>query len=460
MRKPYLCVAALLLTLCCWIPSFAGNLTGTWTGELTLSPQYSLRLVFNIQETGTVTMDSPDQGARDISCETVYLSADSLNVASSALRMDYSGKLINGKIKGTFRQAGLTLPLILSPGERKQAFRPQTPVAPFPYSQEEVIIEAPNARLAGTLTVPEGSDAETPVVVMVSGSGQQNRDEELFDHRPFAVMADWLARAGIASLRYDDRGVGDSSGELSKVTTEDFKEDAAAVLDWVRKQERFGKAGVLGHSEGGMIAVMLAADKTTAPDFIISIAGPSIKGSRTIAYQNYVAMTKAGLPKETATDFSNALEKAIEYRLSTKGKVEVSDALLKEIYPQYEDNVTTRGLGKNIQAMLETSNTEEENVWMMYFLGYDPVENLSKANANGCPAMLIYGELDQQVPAGLNADPAATNYPSATVKVYPGLNHLMQHAVTGAVEEYSQIEETISPEVLEDTVSFIKALSK
>lgn len=432
---------------------YADGLVGSWSGQLKVSPRQSLKLVIHIGQDNAVTMDSPDQGAYGIECQTVFLSADSINIKVPSLRVNYVGHLIGDNIEGTFKQGMLKKPLVLEPGVKK-AKRPQTPIAPFPYSTEEVRISAPgdSVVLAGTLTLPDNTTKKTPIVVMVTGSGLQNRDEELFEHKPFAVIADFLARNGIASLRYDDRGFGESTGDATKATTSDFASDAKAVLDWIHAQRLFGKAGIIGHSEGGLIAYMLGAKKQ-GPDFIISIAGPAIKGTKILAYQNKNALLKSGIPLKEAEDFESAIEKVFEFELNnTLDSISISQ-LIPELYPQYNDSPITRNLANLIENNLISSNSI--NPWLKYFLAYNPQNDMKRLKIS---TLIIYGEKDRQVPASLNVAPAKSYSPKAIVKEYPGLNHLMQHAVTGDVEEYKSIEETLSPEVLSDIVSFIKSI--
>lgn len=438
---------ALLFSLITVLGVSAQGVVGDWSGKLNVAPQMSLKLVFHISPESKVTMDSPDQGAYGIEGEVLYLSADSISFKVPSLMMDFTGHLSGGNIDGTFRQMGRTIPLILVPGEKK-ANRPQTPKAPFPYSTESVIVNNGYVKLAGTLTIPENADASTPVVVMVSGSGQHNRDEELFEHKPFAVIADYLARNGIASLRYDDRGVGESTGDILSATTADFAEDAQSMVEYVRNSKRFGKIGMLGHSEGGIIAYMSGA-KPGMLDYIVSIAGPSVKGTKTIAYQNRVALRKSGVAEDVAKDFEKAIEAVFEYKLAHPEAIEVSEELIARLYPQYGDTEETRRLGGMLKSVLSAAFS---NPWMEYFLAYDPAADLK---ALAIPAFIIYGEKDSQVPPSLNAAPAQRLAKNAKVTEYAGLNHIMQHAGTGYVEEYAAIEETISPEVLADIAGFI-----
>ena len=386
----------------------ARDLSGSWNGEIEPMPGARLSIVLNISPGSdgrdNVTLDSPDQGAYGLKTEVDYLSADSINVSIPALRLSYSGTLRRDHrgdcIDGIFRQATLSLPLVLYPGS-KEPNRPQTPRPPFPYTTRDVSFGNPESGniLAGTLTLPASVNDDTPVVLMVSGSGLQDRDETVFAHKPFAVIADHLARVGIASLRYDDRGVGQSTGDGENATTADFASDAASALHYLKDTEKFKKTGILGHSEGGSIAFMLAADRKSAPDFIICMGAPAVSGDSILRAQ--ISLTLQN-------------EEEIEY------------------------------------AMEHIHTTK--NPWMEYFLAYSPKADIM---ASECRTMALYGELDQQVTPQPNFSEMKRLRPDADVRLYPGLNHLMQHCQTGSVIEYRRIEETISPEVLSDIVRFI-----
>ena len=257
------------------LPMSAQNIRGTWGGKLDAG-MMKLALVLHVDNDSTCRLDSPDQGAKDIAGQVAYISADSILVKMPKLVALYGARLVNGELRGTFVQGLTALPLTLKQGLLVR-HRPQTPQPPFPYQTEEVtfVNEQAGATLAGTLTLPQGG-AKT-VLLMVTGSGQQNRDEELFGHKPFAVIADYLACHGIATLRYDDRATGQSKGgEIKNATTKDFTADALKGIEWLRKSGRFAKVGVLGHSEGAMIAFMLGAQSKV--DLIVSLAGPAVKG--------------------------------------------------------------------------------------------------------------------------------------------------------------------------------------
>lgn len=428
----------------------AQNLVGDWSGELAVNSRVALRIVLHIGEDGAVTLDSPDQNAYGIKCKTKFLSADSLNISVLDLGLKYAGQLNDSEIRGTFRQGTAKLPLTLKPGVKKLN-RPQTPTPPFSYITEEVVVGHDDVRLAGTLTVPEGANRKTPVVVLVTGSGLQNRDEEIFEHKPFAVIADYFANRGIATLRYDDRGYGQSTGSVDSATTADYALDAQAVVDYLKGTKRFGKVGLLGHSEGGMIAYMLGAKKG-GPDFIVAVAGPAVKGTRTSAYQNAFIAKQNGINEADADDFGGAIERVFEYKLANGAVADPSDELIAELYPQHDKNEQTRALAQSLRPILADSS---RNAWIEYYFAYDPAADLQKLRV---PSFLIYGQKDMQVPAALNAPVARKLAPKALVKEYSELNHMMQHAQTGAVEEYKTIEETFAPEVLADIAQFIQRI--
>ena len=259
-------VFALLLAFA----SVAYPQTGTWSGSIKVQG-VELPLVFHLTQENP-TMDSPDQGAKGIPIQVDRSSSGSISIKIPSIGASYQGLWLVKQIMGTFTQHGNSFPLTLVPGEPKRS-RPQTPVAPFPYTTEDVSFANGDAVLKGTLVLPKGCSRKTPVLVMVTGSGLQNRDEELFDHKPFAVIADAFARAGIATLRYDDRGFGESSGDIINCTTEDLKNDALAGIRLLRG--RFDRIGVIGHSEGGTIALMLAAEGQA--DFIVSLSGADFR---------------------------------------------------------------------------------------------------------------------------------------------------------------------------------------
>ena len=399
--------------------------TGTWSGKLDVQGT-KISLVFHLDDDNP-TMDSPDEGVTGIPVKMERKGAGGIAVKIPAIGATFEGNWIIKQIVGTFTQMGMSFPLTLTPGENKPK-RPQTPKGPFPYSTEEISFNNGDIVLNGTLTLPEGYTEATPALVMVTGSGQQNRDEELFEHKPFAVIADALARAGIATLRYDDRGFSNFTGKIQDCTTEDFKEDALAAVNVLR--ERFDKVGVIGHSEGGTIALMLAAEQSA--DFIVSLAGMVVSGAETLLQQNKTALESTGISKEDIDTYCKVIREAFDV-IVNGGQM-----------PVIENYDLPEALKQNFLAVLR----EIQMPYMKRFLSLDMRPLL---NSITCPVLALNGTKDVQVDASKNLE--ALNYGLKNNEMnklvtVEGVNHLFQHCKTGAVTEYREIEETISPEVL------------
>lgn len=413
--------------------AFAANAQeGTWNGELNVMGN-KVPLVFNFSTNGC-TIDSPSQGVNGIQAEKTVKDDGTISVKVGMIGATFEGKMTDGEIKGTYVQNGFPLPLTLKPG-KLVVKRPQTPVPPFPYKEESVSFTNAQYTFNGTLTLPENYSKNTPVVLMVTGSGQQNRDEELFSHKPFAVIADALARQGIASLRYDDRGWGDKSVNFADFTTDDFRQDAAAAIPLLRK--RFNKVGILGHSEGGTIAMMLAAEGKA--DFIVSLAGMAISGKETLIMQNRQAMSAIGLPKETVDSYCNSISKALDEIASGKKANEINI-----------DDVPVALKPITIKALQQA-----DTPYIRHFLTVDVGKLLPKIK---CPVLALNGTKDTQVDCDANTtriEKGLTNC-KHSIKKIDGVNHMFQHCNTGIVTEYQQIEETISPEVLQEVAKWIK----
>lgn len=405
---------------------------GAWSGELDIQGT-KLPLVFHFDKDGC-TMDSPSQGAKGIKAEKSFTTEGKLLVSIPMIGASYEGFYTGKMIVGTFMQGMASLPLTLKPGAPKPN-RPQMPKAPFPYTTEEVTFRDGDVELHGTLTLPENYTKQTPAVVMVTGSGQQNRDEELFDHKPFAVIADALARNGIASLRYDDRGYNDSTMPPFHVfTTYHFAHDASAAINVLRS--RFNKVGVLGHSEGGTISMLLAAEGKT--DFIISLAGMAIAGKEQLVMQNRAVLTISGVPAAYVDTYCTALAKAFEQLSEGKAVEAINIPTLPE------------ALQQNFQLALQQAETP----YMRYFLTLDASKQLDKIK---CPVLALNGRKDIQVDCEANLKAIREGVKSShEVVALDDLNHLFQHCQTGAVTEYQMIEETIAPEVLNKITEWIK----
>jgi len=413
----------------------AGAQTGNWSGKLEVQG-LKLTIVFHL-DGEEPTMDSPDQAAQGIPIQVERDGAGSIKISIPSLGANYEGLWLVKQISGTFKQAGLSLPLVLTP--EKKPNRPQTPQGPFPYTTEEVSFANGEAVLKGTLVLPEGCSRKTPVLIFVTGSGQEDRDETIFEHKPFAVIADALGRAGIATLRYDDRGVGGSTGEVASATTVDFKDDALAGIGLLR--ERFDRVGVIGHSEGGTIALMLAAEKQA--DFIVSLAGMVVSGLETLVEQSRVSLVSAGYTGKNVDTFCEAVRQAGYVRVHG-GRMPFPDELdlpdeLKQSY-------------QNVMRQIQTP-------WMIKLLSLDMRPLLSGIT---CPVLALNGTKDIQVDAESNLGALRSGLPANPknrIEALEGLNHLFQHCTTGTIAEYRNIEETFAPEALDLMVRWLKDLN-
>ena len=410
----------------------AGAQTGTWSGKLDVQGT-KISLVFHLDEENP-TMDSPDQGAKGIPIELTRTASGSITIKVPSIGATYEGQWLMKQIVGTFKQWGASLPMTLVPGVEK-LHRPQTPVEPFPYTTEEVSFANGDAVLKGTLVLPDGYGRKTPALIMVTGSGLQNRDEEIYEHKPFAVIADALARAGIATLRYDDRGFGESTGDLVNCTTEDLKADALAGIDLLRK--RFDKVGVIGHSEGGTIALMLAAENKA--DFIVSLSGMVVSGKETLLWQNRVSLATAGIPAETIDSYCKALEAVFDASMAGMPLPSAS---------QFE---LPAALSQNLTAVIQQLSLP----YLKHFVKLDIRPLLGGIS---CPVLALNGTKDMQVDADSNLGALRIGLPDKPcnkLETVEGVNHMFQHCQTGSPNEYRDIEETFAPEVLEKLIQWI-----
>ena len=429
MRIKLFFIAAIL----CLMASVAKAQKGSWSGELNIQG-IKLPLVFNFTDDGC-TIDSPSQGAKGIKAEKSITPEGKLKVTAGMIGASFEGTMEEQTITGTFTQNGMSLPLTLKPGEQKNN-RPQTPVPPFPYITEEVTFSNGDITLNGTLTLPEGWDKNTKAVVMVTGSGQQNRDEEIFDHKPFAVIADALARKGIASLRYDDRGWGNKAIRFTDFTTDDFKQDAAAGIDLLRR--KFKTVGVIGHSEGGTIALMLASEGKT--DFVVSLAGMTISGKQTLLNQNIDALRSIGLQEETVEKYSEVISDIFD-------KVAAGQDI--DEYLKGAENM------ENFKPIIDQAKKLLTSPYMRHFITIDIHNSLPNIK---CPVLALNGKKDTQVAYKQNLEVLENGLSNCSHETiaYDNLNHLFQHCTNGSIVEYHQIEETISQEVLDKIISWIK----
>lgn len=437
--------------ICClaMLVASAQRINGSWNGKLQVGMN-ALTVVIHI-EGDSCTMDSPDQGAFGLPAQLKKCTADSLVVEFPQMKVVYEGVKVANEIRGTFTQMGHGMPLTLKAGKPVYN-RPQTPQPPFPYKTEEVTFVNPHdqASLSGTISYPVDYErGKTPVVLLVTGSGLQNRDEEIFEHRPFAVIADYLARNGVATLRYDDRSVGKSTGDVKNATTATYAQDAEAGLKYLRDTKAFGKVGLLGHSEGGTIAFILAGAGKT--DFIVSLAGTAIRGDKVLVGQNRLILPTQGVPEAMAEDYCKALEKVYVYKIAYGAMAKANSQMIVSMAVGETKVSLPEQLRANLVTLVET-----DNAWINYFVSYDPAEAIK---AIKCPVMAVNGTKDIQVIVNDNLPVLRALLPHKegdVIKEYEGLNHLFQHCKNGSTIEYIKIEETISPEVLSDIVTFVQ----
>ncbi|MBJ6119362.1 alpha/beta fold hydrolase [Pontibacter sp. BT310] len=470
MRK-YLLVllATILTTITSYAQQPAQTITGSWNGSLAIGGA-KLRLVFNLSANPdgslTATMDSPDQGAKGIPVTSARLVQDSLYLDIKAIGGSYVGKVTGPEtIDGYLKQAGQTMHIPLTKGEATEAKRPQHPVKPYPYQETEVTIENKTAgiTLAGTLTIPKGK-TKAPAVVLITGSGPQDRDQTILGHKSFLVLADYLTRQGFAVLRLDDRGVGKSGGNFAAATTEDFAFDTEAAFTYLKNFEGVDgkKVGLLGHSEGALVAAKVAA-KHPETAFVVLMAGSAVPGTDLLLAQNEALLKATGMPDAQLQNYLQ-LRKAQFTVAATETDIFKASQTIKQL----EQEAKTKLTAEEQKQMGLTPQSEQAIVaqlsspWTRYFLGYNPAPTLQKLKM---PVLALNGTKDLQVPYQQNlpatekALRAAVNK-KYTIKEMSNLNHLFQTATTGMVNEYGQLEETIAPAALEVIGNWMKGVVK
>jgi uncharacterized protein len=469
MKKHLLLILVTILAgVNCLAQQPAQTITGSWNGALNVGGT-KLRLIFHIQENNgalSATMDSPDQGAKGIPVTSVKLAQDSLYLDIQAIRGTYAGKLTGpATIDGNLKQAGQTMHIPLAKGEGEVARRPQLPVKPYPYQETEVTIDNKTAgiKLAGTLTMPI-KNAKAPAVILVTGSGPQDRDQTILDHKSFLVLADYLTRQGFAVLRLDDRGVGKSGGNFATATTEDFATDIEAAYTYLKNYKVIdpNKIGLIGHSEGALVAAKVAANY---PDvaFVVLMAGTAVPGSTLLVAQNEALLKAAGVPQEPLQKYLQ-LRKAQFETAATEPDVFKASGKIKQLEQAAKANFTEqeqKQLGLTPQSE-QAIVAQLSSPWMRYFLKYNPATTLQTLKM---PVLALNGTKDLQVPYQQNLPATETSLKAAgnkkyTIKEMPGLNHLFQTATTGMVNEYGQLEETLAPAALQTISNWMKEVVK
>ena len=460
----------LLISLLTSITLTAQDITGQWNGALKVQGT-QLRLVFNVTKTDngvSSTMDSPDQGAKGIPTTTTSFENSILKITIENARIEYAGTL--GKdniIVGTFKQAGQSFPMNLSKEviEKEKLVRPQEPIKPYPYYSEDIIFENKKAgiSLAGTLTLPN-KDGVFPVVILISGSGPQNRDEELLGHKPFLVLSNFLTKNGIAVLRYDDRGTALSKGDFKTATSADFATDVESAITYLKTRNEINKKkiGLIGHSEGGLIAPMVA-NKSKDVAFIILLAGTGIQGDQILLLQQKLIGKASGVSEEDLQKNELLNRKVFDIVNKSNSLEQLNIDLTNHIKQSLVDNPKAKkpqGMSEDDFVKLQVKQIA--NPWMQYFIKYNPAPALEKVK---CTVLAINGEKDLQVPSKENLEAikfALTKggNKKVTIKELPNLNHLFQECKTGSPDEYANIEQTFSPVALTEILKWIQTQTK
>ena len=445
------------------------SFAGTYQGVLKPTPAISLTLIFHVAGTDTdptATIDVPEQNAVGMAVTKTTVIDTAVVFAIDSVGATFTGKRsADGKtIVGTFTQAGQNLPLTLTRNDSPAILaRPQLPKPPFPYHTEDVSYLNPKTAgvtLAGTLSLPQGT-GPFPVVLFITGSGPQDRDETVFGHKPFAVIADYLARRGIASLRVDDRGVAKSTGDSSHCTSADFADDTRAGIAYLKTRKEIDpkQLGLIGHSEGGLIAPMVAANN---PDvaFIVLLAGTGVTGDAIIVEQRAAIDKATGVTPVVAAQNKAILAKLLAVVKNTTDSTQVGTALQSAV--DTEVAKLSAKEQQTIKAQLVPIVAMFASPWIGYFVRCDPAPVLQSLS---CPVLALNGSLDLQVLPKQNLPPIEAalkkaNNKDVTIRELPNLNHLFQHTKTGSPMEYATNTETFAPEALAILGDWIAAHTK
>jgi uncharacterized protein len=435
-------------------------LTGVYEGKLVLPNSITLRLYFSFDAKGNLTIDSPDEELTSLNPKSFSIQKKIITIDGPGSKWTFSGAIDADRkpIIGTFNQNGAGLPMTLTPVAKIAVLnRPQTPKPPFDSLTEELSIPNPKAAgvtLSGTLTTPKGT-GPFPAVVFITGSGPQDRDETIFGHKAFFVLADYLAKRGIASLRCDDRGVAKSTGKFVDATSADFATDIEAAFGKLSTRPEIDpkRIGLIGHSEGGVIAPMIAATPENKIGFIVLLAGPGVRGDEVLAAQSAAILESMGQPESVIKMATAQQRKLFDIALS---EPDAQKALAKMATAIGMPNVD--GIPPAIKSQLVALTKP----WFQFFIRFDPASALSKVR---CPVLALNGTKDLQVIAKQNLpaiEKALKDGGNTESKIIPldGLNHLFQHAKTGAASEYATNTETFSPEALKIIGDWIAARTK
>ena len=465
MKKIFISIVLFLLLIPIFITGEEAKNVEHWQGTLSVSGT-SLTIVFNIEtkqdKTFSATLDSPDQGAYGIPVTSIEMINDHWKLMVAAVQGVYEGEKKGEIIEGTWSQGGQTFPLTLKKIEKiPELKRPQTPQKPYPYIEKEVSYknEKEDFQIGGTLSIPEGK-GPFPAVILITGSGSQDRDETIMNHKPFLIIADYLTRRGIAVLRCDDRGIRKTGGSPAKATTMNFVDDVLSGIKFLKTQKEIDKdkIGLIGHSEGGIIAPLVAI-RSKDVKFIVLLAGTGVNGEKILLAQSKLIAAAEGIDKKTIKNNNKQQKQIYKMLRSIKDEKQLKESLNKLFHKLYdelpkEDREKMPDPDKKIEMQIK----QVSSPWFRFFLTYDPAKTLKKVK---CSVLAMGGSLDLQVPAKNNLKKikkALKKAKNKNVKIVEleGLNHLFQPAKTGAISEYAKIETTFSPKALKIMGDWIK----
>ncbi len=451
-----------LWTALCLVSMVSAQLVGVWEGKIPVGA-ISLRVILIVEEKNgkySAKLDSPDQGAYGLPISAIDIESNKIRFTSMELALQFEGEFSENQeaFHGNWKQGTESFEIKFVKLEKIPDYRkPQDPKPPYPYNVHEVnyLSKKGGFNIGGTLTVPK-TKGKHPAVILITGSGQQDRDETILGHKPFWVLADFLTRQGIAVLRVDDRGVGKTGGNPINSTSKDFAEDVKAGITFLKQRFEIDskRIGLIGHSEGGLIAPMVAAESKDVA-FIVLMAGPGVNGAEIINLQSALiqkAMGESTQRIEINAKLQKSIFRVISEESDNKKAIELIDSVLKDFakkYPEFTAAEVTQ-----VKASLPSIMSP----WFRYFLKFEPKTVLQKVKV---PVLAISGEKDLQVDPTQNLPAIVAALKSGgnedfTVKRFPNLNHLFQTCNTGSPTEYSMIQETISPKVMEFIASWIK----
>lgn len=458
----------LVLFIACFLSlqsiSAQSDFRGRWQGAL--HEVQNLQISFNLEGIDvnnlTAKLDVPSQGAEDVPCTGVEVRNDSVFIDMKMINGEYVGKLVNvNKIDGVWTQNGLSLVLNLKRTEGKLKLnRPQTPQPPFSYNSDDIVFYSKDKSMefGATITYPK-DDEKHPAIIMITGSGPQNRDEELFQHKPFAVVADHLTKNGYVVLRVDDRGVGSTGGDRGTATSADFAKDVEEAITYIKTRAEVDKKkiGLYGHSEGGLIAEMLAAERRDL-DFIILMAAPGVPVKQLMTEQNVALLKNRGISEDAANSYGRLYQNLVDDLTSSSSQKEVYDKMnnsfntwKKRTESDIVLSITGVSDSTSQDLFVRTFMDQSWNKWMTYFMRFDPQPVLADVR---CKVLALNGSKDYQVLSRSNLEGILNGLKESKSKLYEareieGVNHLFQECNTCNVQEYGKLEQTIKPEVLD-----------